>query len=178
MRGQQVNSPDVSTASLPLAGSGPPSAAGLGSPAPPPPAPCPPAACSPPPRWRGCRGSAECRPGGGGEAADGGGQEAVEAAEGRFNLCMLLLQLSSSNTLCSYSLPRRFTLKRGGSARSSLTRMHSPISVAMLQCSTVGVNRTCGVGPGAAHQHLKWAAHLFIPLLRPAEHRPVHPRLP
>ena len=35
------------------------------------------------------------------------------------------------------------TLKRGGSARSSLTRMQSPVSVAMLQCSTVGVNRTC-----------------------------------
>jgi hypothetical protein len=34
------------------------------------------------------------------------------------------------------------TLKRGGRLRSSLVRMHSPMSVAMLQCSTVGVNIT------------------------------------
>lgn len=43
-------------------GSGPPFAAGLGSPAPLPRAPCPPAACSPPPRWRGCRAPTGCRP--------------------------------------------------------------------------------------------------------------------
>ena len=34
------------------------------------------------------------------------------------------------------------TLKRCGRARSSFTRMHSPMSVAMLQCCTVGVNCT------------------------------------
>jgi hypothetical protein len=39
-------------------------------------------------------------------------------------------------------LTRMSTLKRGGRLRSSLVRMHSPMSVAMLQCSTVGVNIT------------------------------------
>ena len=39
---------------------------------------------------------------------------------------------------------RRPTLKRDGSARSSFTRMHRPMSVAMLQCCTVGVNSTLG----------------------------------
>jgi hypothetical protein len=34
------------------------------------------------------------------------------------------------------------TLKRGGSARSSCTRTHSPMSVAMLQWLTVGVKNT------------------------------------
>ena len=34
------------------------------------------------------------------------------------------------------------TLKRGGRARMSFTRRHSPISVAKLQCCTVGVNCT------------------------------------
>jgi hypothetical protein len=36
-------------------------------------------------------------------------------------------------------------LKRGGRQRSSLTRTHRPMSVAMEQCCTVGVNstRTC-----------------------------------
>lgn len=34
------------------------------------------------------------------------------------------------------------TLNRGGRLRSSLVRMHSPMRVAMLQCSTVGVNST------------------------------------
>lgn len=33
-------------------------------------------------------------------------------------------------------------LNLGGSTRRSLTRIHRPISVAMLQCSTVGVNWT------------------------------------
>ena len=37
------------------------------------------------------------------------------------------------------------TLKRDGSARSSFTRMHKPMSVAMLQCCTVGVNSTLRV---------------------------------
>lgn len=44
---------------------------------------------------------------------------------------------------------RDLTLNRGGSTRSSLTRMQRPIRVAMLQCSTVGVNSTLlhrGVG--------------------------------
>lgn len=36
----------------------------------------------------------------------------------------------------------RRTLKRGGKARMSFTRRHSPISVAKLQCCTVGVNCT------------------------------------
>lgn len=43
-------------------GSGPPFAAGLGSPGPPQLAPCPPAACSPLPRWHGCLGREGCRP--------------------------------------------------------------------------------------------------------------------
>lgn len=34
------------------------------------------------------------------------------------------------------------TLNLGGRQRSSLTRRHSPMSVAMEQCATVGVNRT------------------------------------
>lgn len=34
------------------------------------------------------------------------------------------------------------TLNLGGRQRSSFTRRHSPMSVAMEQCATVGVNRT------------------------------------
>ena len=40
------------------------------------------------------------------------------------------------------ALQLRRTLKRGGRARISFTRRHSPISVAKLQCCTVGVNCT------------------------------------
>lgn len=39
-------------------------------------------------------------------------------------------------------LTKMSTLKRGGRLRNSLVRMHSPIKVAILQCSTVGVNIT------------------------------------
>ncbi len=53
---------------------------------------------------------------------------------------------------CDVLSPFCNTLKRGGSARSSLTRMHSPISVAMLQCCTVGVNCTLRSGQADLHQ--------------------------
>ena len=39
-------------------------------------------------------------------------------------------------------MAKKRTLKRGGRTRSSFTLMHRPMSVAMVQCCTVGVNWT------------------------------------
>mmetsp|Transcript_9211 Transcript_9211/g.27667 ORF Transcript_9211/g.27667 Transcript_9211/m.27667 type:complete len:215 (+) Transcript_9211:392-1036(+) len=50
---------------------------------------------------------------------------------------------TAASLACPPGLTAMSTLKRGGRARSSFTRMHSPIRVAMLQCCTVGVNWTC-----------------------------------
>jgi hypothetical protein len=48
----------------------------------------------------------------------------------------------ASSDACVPGVMATSTLKRRGSERSSLTRRHSPISVAMEQCGMVGVKRT------------------------------------
>jgi hypothetical protein len=50
------------------------------------------------------------------------------------------------------------TLKRCGRARSSFTRMHSPMSVAMLQCCTVGVNCTLQRSRSSISDHVNCTA--------------------
>eukprot|EP00879_Flechtneria_rotunda_P019483 GHRR01020462.1.p1 GENE.GHRR01020462.1~~GHRR01020462.1.p1 ORF type:complete len:173 (-),score=28.34 GHRR01020462.1:464-982(-) len=49
---------------------------------------------------------------------------------------------TAASVECEPGDNRISTLNRGGRLRSSLVRIHKPISVAMLQCSTVGVNIT------------------------------------
>ena len=58
--------------------------------------------------------------------------------------CMLqfVKRLAAAPLKLSRPWHLRRTLKRGGRERMSFTRRHSPISVAKLQCCTVGVNCT------------------------------------
>jgi hypothetical protein len=48
------------------------------------------------------------------------------------------------------------TLKRGGRLLSNFVRMHRPIKVAMLQCSTVGVNIT--LNSSSSNNTICWSA--------------------
>jgi hypothetical protein len=73
-------------------------------------------------------------------------------------------------------LTRMSILKRCGRQRSSLVRMHSPMSVAMLQCSTVGVNCTL------SHVVTRWGVRAVSVCVhpgvspRPALHQQQHTR--
>lgn len=51
--------------------------------------------------------------------------------------------LTASSEACVPGVISTVTLKRGGSDRSSFTRMESPINVAIEQCGIVGVNWMC-----------------------------------
>ena len=81
--------------------------------------------------------------------------------------------------------PTTHTLKRGGSARSSLTRMHRPMSVAMEQCGIVGVKRISTAArravadqqrvPGRKRAHVSAHASSSRACGRP--HRTLRPRV-
>lgn len=51
--------------------------------------------------------------------------------------------LTASSEACVPGVISTVTLKRGGSDRSSFTRMERPINVAIEQCGIVGVNWMC-----------------------------------
>eukprot|EP00878_Enallax_costatus_P026821 GHUV01028823.1.p1 GENE.GHUV01028823.1~~GHUV01028823.1.p1 ORF type:complete len:110 (-),score=8.93 GHUV01028823.1:662-991(-) len=66
---------------------------------------------------------------------------------------------TASSVECEPGDNRISTLKRGGRLLSSLVRMHRPISVAILQCSTVGVNITLQRMQGIVAKGVSYFGH-------------------